>query len=493
MHKIGKNIIFLYIRLVFTMCLSLYTSRLLLINLGVESFGIYNLVGGIVVMMAFLNSAMASSTQRFLSFELGNDANFSRVLRNSKTLHYIIGGIVFVLAEIIGLYLINNYLNFGSVNIYVVNIIYQLSLLSFIINVVNVPYMSVVMAKQDMGFYAALGIVEGLLKFLAAYILVYLTDERLIYYSVFILFVTFILALTSRVFIIKKYKNLVSGKLLYDKSLMKEMAAFAGWNMIGVFAGIGYNNGVNILLNMFFGITVNAARAIVFQIQNAINTVVTNLQIAFNPNIIEKYAKNDKKEYLNFIFISTKLSFIIIMMMIICLYLNLNEILIFWLKDVPENTDLYLKIVLIDVIIGALVGPLHTLIQASGKVKIYQIIVSGILLLNLPISYFLIKANYNAEITFMVALWLNLLSYFIRLFLLNRLVQFNAWIYLKKIVIPVIICLVILVISKMILINNSNLLLTFYMLVIFTISASVLFFNSKDFKSILSVVKNVKK
>jgi O-antigen/teichoic acid export membrane protein len=327
---------------------------------------------------------------------------------------------------------------------------------------------------------------------LAAFVLFYFKDERLIYYSVFILFVTFGLAVTSKIFVLKKYKNLVSGKLLYDKPLMKEMSTFAGWNMIGVFAGIGYNNGVNILLNMFFGITVNAARAIVFQVQNAVNTVVTNLQIAFSPNIIQKYAENDKKEYLKFFYISTKLSFIIIMVMAIFLYLNLNQILVFWLKDVPENTDLYLKIVLIDVLIAALVGPLHTLIQASGKVRTYQIIISGILLLNLPLSYLLIKSNYGAEITFIVALLLNFLSYFLRLLLLKRLIQFNVMVYLRTIVIPAILCLGILFISRSVLIDSDNLLLTFYMLVIFMICAFVLFFNLKDIKAIFSVIKRDK-
>lgn len=493
MHNIGKNIIFLYVRLIFTMCLSLYTSRLLLINLGVENFGIYNLVAGIVVMMAFLNSAMASSTQRFLSFELGDDFNFSKVFRNSKTLHLIIGGIIFILAEIGGIYLINNYLNFGNANIYTVNIIYQLSLLSFIVNVVNVPYLSVIMTKQDMVFYAGLGMFEGVMKFLVAFILVYLPNEKLIYYSVFILVISFIVAAISKFFVVKKYKNVVSGKLLYDKSLFKEMSVFAGWNMIGVFAGIGYNNGVNILLNMFFGVTVNAARAIVFQVQNAVSTVVANLQVAFNPNIIKKYAENDKKEYLNLLFLSTKLSFIIIMVMVIGLYLNLNQVLLLWLKEVPQNTDIYLRIVLIDIVIASLIGPLHTLIQASGKVKIYQIIISGILLLNLPISYFLIQANYGAEITFIVALGLNLISYFIRIFLLKHLIAFDVLLYLKRIIFPVIISLGIVAFSTKVFYEVQNILLTLYILSIFIISATVLFFNRREIKSFFLIFKRVER
>lgn len=473
------------------MCLSLYTSRILLSNLGVENFGVYNLVGGIVVMMAFLNNAMTSATQRFLSFELNNESAFKNVFFNSKRLHFYITLLVFVLAEIIGVFFIYYYLDFGNADKHIVFIVYQFSIFSFLINIISVPYLSVLLSKQNMNFYAGIGIIEAILKFSNAYILIYLKDENvLIYYSLFVFVTSLLIGSTNILYVKKKYTNLITGKLVADKKLIKEMMSFASWNLIGVFAGIGYNNGVNMLLNVFFGITVNASRAIAFQVQNAVNTVINNLLLVFNPNIIKNYAENNKKKYMQYLFLATKLSFFLIMIMVLILYINLDEILGIWLEIIPRNTSLFLKIILVDLIFVTLSNPLHTLIQASGKIRNYQIIISTILLLNLPISYILLNNGYEAYVTFIVALGLNLLCFGLRLGILKYQINFNLKSYFLVILIPstAILAVISLVYKFALQINHIE--LSIVLIILFIFLYAVLLVKKNEYILIFSMLKS---
>lgn len=491
MFTLGKNIFFLYLRLIITMCLSLYTSRILLSNLGVENFGIYNLVGGIVVMMAFLNNAMTSSTQRFLSFKLNDDFAFKNVFLNSKRLHFYIAVLVFVLAEIIGSFLIYYYLDFGNVDKHLILIVYQFSIFSFLVNIISVPYLSVLLSKQNMNFYAGIGIIEGILKFGSAYILIYFKNENvLIYYSLFVFITSLLIVIIHIFYVSKKYMNLVKGKLIADKRLIKEMMAFAGWNLIGVFAGIGYNNGVNILLNVFFGVTVNASRAIAFQVQNAVNTVINNLLLVFNPNIIKNYAVNDKTKYMHYLYLATKLSFFLIMIMVLILYINLDGILGIWLKVVPQNTSLFLKIILIDLICVTLSNPLHTLIQASGKIKNYQIIISIILLLNLPISYMLLKFGFEAYITFIVALGLNCLCFILRLSILKYQINFNLKSYFLSILLPSIFILAVISMVYKLALKINHIELSIILITLFVFLFAVLFVKKNEYNLVFNLIKN---
>lgn len=434
--KIAKNTLFLYGRMFFAMIISLYTSRLILEALGVEDFGIYNVVGGIIVLLAFLNHALAASTQRFIVFELGkNDLNeLKKVFNSSVFLHWIIAVLVLVLAETAGLLFLNFQMNIPIGRIYAANWVYQFTVFSFLVTIINVPFLSLIMAYEKMGVYAIIGIVEVFLKLIIVLILFKINSDKLIMYSFFLFLVSILTSFSHRIFAIKRFHNLKSSSFTWDKAVIQRMATFAGWNLIGVGAGVSYNQGINILLNIYFGPVVNAARGISFQVYSALNNFVTNFQIAINPSITKEFAKGNIKESLSLVFSGTKFVFFLTLVITIPFLIDTERILTWWLKIVPENTIIFTKLIVIEVLIGSLSGSLQNFVQSTGKIRNYQLVISGILLLNLPVSYFFLENGFGSEVTFLVSIVVSFFALLMRILILNREVSFPGLLFFKEII-----------------------------------------------------------
>lgn len=443
--RIAKNTLILYGRMLLSMLVTLYTSRVVLNTLGVEDFGIYSIVAGVVIMFGFLNNAMSASTQRFLTYESakGNESGLKKIFNVSITNHLIIAIIIFIIGETIGLWFLNSQLNIPSERMTAANWVFQFSIFSFVTSVCLVPYNSVIIANEKMEAFAFIGMAEVILKLIVVFLLTMIEFDQLIAYSALLCLVTIIVKVSEQIYCKLHFNETKNVELAWDKNLTKEMGSFAGWNLFGVAAGIGYGQGVNVLLNIFFGATINASRGIAFQIQGAISSLITNFQIALAPAITKSYARDQNKETFDLVFSSSKLSFYLLLIFAIPLLVKTNDILLWWLKIVPVYTVIFTKLIIIDLLISSLSGPLHILVQATGRIRNYQILVSGILLLNVPFSYLFLRLGYSPEITVVISIFFSLIALFARLFILHFSMRFPVNEYFKKVIFRIIIVAVI--------------------------------------------------
>lgn len=424
-RRIAKNTAMLYFRLLFSMAISLYTSRVILNALGVEDFGIYNVVAGIVVIFGFLNNAMSASTQRFLTYEMGRgDLNqLKHIFSMGITIHILIALIVLILSETAGLWLLNAKLNIPSVRISAANWVYQCSIFSAIITILYAPYIAAIIAHEKMNVFAIVSLIEVVLKLFITILVALLGFDKLKFYAVLVFFVSLAIGIIYALYCKSKFAECTI-RVFWDKNLFKEMSSFARWNLLGVFAGITYGQGVNLLLNVFFGPTINAARGVAYQVQGAVNAFITNFQVAVNPQITISFAKGDYQYMHSLIFSASKYSFYLLFILSLPLLLETEFILKLWLKTVPEYTTIFTLLVLIDILVCSLSGPLQTTAQASGNVKLYQIVVSGILLLNLPVSFILLKLGFAPQATFIVSIMASFVALFARLIILKMIMSF---------------------------------------------------------------------
>ena len=412
------------------MLVSLYISRIVLKVLGITDFGIYNVVFSVVVMFAFLNSAMSVATQRFLTIEIGRDdyEMEQKAFRTSVTLHLIIAAIFFVLAEAIGVWFLNAKLVIPPERLLSANWTFQFAILSMIISIVGTPYSATVISHEHFNLYVYIGIFDVILRLIMVFSLQLFAADKLVMYSFLIAIITLLIQLTYKIYCNKKFTT-TAFSFYWDKKLVSKMSSFIGWNMFGVIAGIGYNQGVNNILNLFFGPGVNAARAVAFQVLSAINQLISNFQSAVNPSITKEYAQG-RYSY-NLIFSSSKFSYFLLLFFCIPIYFKTDWILKVWLDVVPPHTHEFVRLVIIDVLICSLSGPLQTFVQATGKIRNYQIIVSSIILLNVPISYLVLLKTGEPNYAFIVAIGLSLLALIARLLVLRNMLKFPAWSFTK--------------------------------------------------------------
>lgn len=411
--------------MLFTMLVSLYTSRVVLDVLGVEDYGIYVVVGGIVVMFGFLNNAMAAATQRFITIEIGrgDSTQLNCIFNMSVTIHTLIAIAVLILSETIGKWFLNTHLNIPTERMSAANWVYQFSIFAFIINILNVPYNATIIAHERMSVYAYVSIVEVILKLVIVFMLVWFDFDKLKLYAVLVFSVSLIIRIIYTIYCKQKFEE-CKYSLIWDKQLFRQMSTFANWNLFGVFAGIAYMQGVNFLINVFFGPAVNAARGIGFQVMMSVNAFVTNFQIAVNPQITKSYAVGDEKYMYSLVFSSSKYSFYLLLFLSLPVLIETKFIFELWLKEVPAYAIIFTRLILLDMLIGTLSGSLQTLVQATGNIRRYQVIVSGILLMNLPFSYLLLKLGYAPQITFIVSIIFSFMALLARLIVLKRLISF---------------------------------------------------------------------
>lgn len=432
--RIAKNTLMLYIRMLLIMGVNLYTSRIILQALGVDDFGLYNIVGGVVVLFTFINNAMVASTQRFLNYELGrnNPEEAQKVFSASLSIHFAIAAVFLILAETVGLWFLNTYIQIPPGRETAANWVYQFTIITSIINIIRTPYNASIIAHERMSFYAYISIIEVVLKLLVVY-LVYLFADRLISYAALITIVTLIVFGGYYLFCRKKFP-ICRYKFEYNKQRYISIASFSGWSLLGSVANMGGQQGTNILLNMFFGVAINAAMGIANQVNAAIYQFVSSFQTAFNPQIIKSYAAGDKNYFINLILNTSRYSFLLLFFLALPVYLCTPDILQIWLGSVPEHAVEFCRLMLIFSLIDAIQGPLWVSAQATGRIRNYQLLMSSLILLNIPIIYILFLFFDNPEIALIVRIGINVITATARVIYLNRLYKFPIIRYIKEVV-----------------------------------------------------------
>ena len=438
-RRIAKNTVMLYIRMLLIMAVTLYTSRVVLNVLGVEDFGIYNVVGGIVVMFSFLNGAMATSTQRFLSFSLGkNDQEqVARVFSMSMTTHISIALIVLLLAETFGLWIFYRYLNIPPERMGAAQWVYQLSVLTFCISIIRVPYNAGIIAYERMSFYAYISIVEVCLKLGMVILLQYLGSDKLILYALLMALTTGIVTFIYKLYCCKTF-SVCRYHYFWDKHLYKELISFSGWSLFGSAANVGVQQGINILLNVFFGVVTNAALGIANQVSSAVSQLVGNFQTAFNPALVKSYASGDYSYFVRLIFQTSRFSYFLLFIIALPLYLCMPFVLKVWLDIVPEYTVVFCRWMLVFVLIDAVSAPLWISVQAIGKIRSYQLLMSALIFLNIPLSWLLLRLGKDAEWVMQVRVGINLLTFICRIIYLQKRKVISSYLYLREVISPVV-------------------------------------------------------
>ena len=438
--RIAKNTIFLYVRMLLIMLVTLYTARVVLRTLGVEDYGLCNVVGGVVSMFAFLNGTMSGATQRFLTFELGlkEKGNFSKVFGAAFTIHVVLALIILFLAETIGLWFVCNKLTIPPERFSAALWVYQFSILSTIVFVISIPFNACIISHERMGAFAYISIIEVLLKLLIVFFLDLIDFDKLKLYAVLMFLVQLSIQSVYMLYCHKSFKD-AKVRLIWDKTLLSRIANFAGWTLFGGLASVGFTQGLNIILNMFFGPAVNAARAIAVQVDNAIQSFVSNFQMAMNPQIIKRYAAGEVTEMRKLVFASSRYSFFLMLLFAIPIFIEAPVILDLWLDTVPDHTVNFLRITILVILINTLSNPLITSVNATGKVRNYQIIVGTILLMILPIAYFVLKLRSVPELAFVVYVAVSFVAQIARYILARRLVNISNAQYLKNVLSPIVI------------------------------------------------------
>lgn len=416
------------------MAVSLYTSRIVLNTLGVEDYGIYSIVGGVVILFSFFNNAMSIATQRFLSFELGreNIKQLRRTFSMSLNVHFGIALLILFFAETVGLWFLNTQLNIPAERMKAANWVYQFSILTFLVNIIRVPFHSTIIAYEKMSFYAYLSIIEALLKLGVVFLIQISLYDKLIFYGFLIFIVSLLILLVYKIYC---NRNFDSSRyyFFWDIKLFKTLISFSGWSLFGSLANVGSKQGTNILLNIFYGVTVNAAMGIATQVNNAINGFVHNFQTAFRPQIVKSFASGDNKYLMQLIFQTSKFSFFLLYFIALPILLNTEIVLQLWLKNVPEYAVGLVRLILIYSLLETISGPLWMTVQATGKIRKYQIIISFIILSNLWASYLFLKLGYSPYFVLWIRIFINFFSLVFRLIYLKKMISFPVLKFLKKV------------------------------------------------------------
>lgn len=434
--RIAKNTLMLYVRMLFSMLVSLYTSRVVLNTLGVEDYGIYNVVGGFVSMFSLISSSLSASTSRFLTFELGRgDADkLKRVFSTSLSIHVALALLSLLLLETVGVWFLNTHMTIPTARLGAANWVFQASVLSFMLGLFSVPFNASIVSHERMSAFAYIGILDVCLRLLIVLFIAYSpwAFDRLIVYALLLVAVSGTL---QCIYIIYCGRHFAECRLRFsfDREYWKEMSSFAGWNFIGCTAGLLKDHGVNVLLNLFVGPVVNAARGVAGQVNVAVCSFASNFMTALNPQITKSFAIDDKEYMMMLVERGSRFSFYIISLFALPIILETDFVLTIWLKHYPEHTVSFVRLILLLSLTDVLSNTLISLQNATGHIRNYQIAVGGMLMMNFPLSYLCLKWGFLPESTVVVALVVAVACLLLRLAFLHKMVGLSARRYLRKV------------------------------------------------------------
>lgn len=416
------------------MAVTFYMSRVVLDVLGPVDFGIYDVVGGLVTMFSIFSGSFSFAISRFLAIELGrnNRQRVNLVFSTAINIQLFISFIILALVELIGVWFLNNKMNIPVDRLLASNWVLQCSIFSFVVNLLSLPYNALIIAHERMRAFAYISLIEVFLKLGITYFLYLRLSDGLIVYSILLFFVTICVRVVYSLYC-KKYFPECKYNWMCDKKVLKEMAAFAGWNFIGVTSGVLRDQGVNILLNLFCGTIINAARSISMQVYMGVNSLVNNFLTALNPQILKSYASGDKKYMMQLIFNGARFSYYLLLLISLPLIIETDVILSFWLRAVPPHTMIFVRLILVFALSESLSLPLITGMFATGKIRNYQLIVGGIQMLNFPLSYLLLYLGVEPEGTVCIAIFLSQVCLFMRLYMLRSMIGLSVKAYMEKV------------------------------------------------------------
>lgn len=417
--RIAKNTLFLYFRMLFLMLISLYTSRVILEALGIEDYGIYNIVGGFVSMFALISAALTSACTRFLNFELGK-GDLERqniVFSTAVTIQWGLAIIVTVLSEVIGIWYVNNIMVLPPERLTAANWCFQFSIFNFCMNLITVPYNASIIAHENMKTFAYIGLIQGFAQLGISCLVYFEPFDRLVFYALLLMILQFVIRYSYQVYCRNHFKE-CRYRFVLDKPLLKQMFSYSLWHLIGNGAAVLKNHGVNLVLNFFFGPAVNAARGIANQVDNAVGQFVGNFMMAMNPQITKSYAKGDYSYMFSLVNKGARFSFYLLLFLSLPVIINADYILHLWLKQVPPYTIVFSQLALIAMLINSLSYPLITAQNATGNVRNYQIVVGGVELLNLPFSYLCLYFGMPPTSVVFVSIFVSVFALGVRLIML---------------------------------------------------------------------------
>ena len=435
--RVARNTLMLYFRQILIMAVSLYTVRVVLNVLGAEDYGIYNVVAGVVTMFGFLSGAMATASQRYFSFDIGKGdvEHLKKTFAVTFQIYVLLALVIVLVAESLGLWFVNTKLVIPEARLTAANWIFQAAIVSFLLTLITTPYMASIIAHENMNVYAYASIIEVALKLGIVFLLRDLPYDKLILYGLLLAAVALVNTSIYRFYCRLHYAEC---KVLFvrDGALFREIISYSGWNLFGAAVGVVKNQVINILLNLHFGTIVNAARGVASQVNSAVVNFGQNFSTALRPQIIKTYAAERKDETMNLVFRGCKFTFFLMYLFALPLCLEMKTILSLWLKNPPEYSVCFTQLALIDAVIDSISYPLMTLAQATGKIKLYQGLVGGVLLCNLPVSYIALQFGVSAYAVMIVAICITVTAFLVRLIIIKHLAKFSIRNFIQKTILP---------------------------------------------------------
>lgn len=436
--RIAKNTGVLYIRMLFLMAVGFYTSRVILQALGVDDFGTYNVVGGFVAMFAVLSKSLSSAASRFLNYEMGkgNDENLKKVFSTTVNIQIVLAIIIAIFCEAVGIWFVNNKMVIAPDRLYAANWVFQFSVFTFCSNLLTVPYNAAIIAHERMKAFAYVSIFEGIARLAISYAVMISPIDTLIFYAALICLLQFSIQMMY-VSYCKRHFEECTYHFVYDKPMLKEIFSYSGWNFIGTASATLRNQGGNILINLFFGPAVNAARAVANQVLQAVDGFAQNFMMAIKPQITQNYASGNYEYMMTLVFKGSRMTYYLLYTLSLPILLNTEYLLDLWLEEVPDHAVLFVQLTLIFTMLEHISGTLITAQLATGKIRNYQLVVGGLQMLNLPISYIVYRLGGFAESFLIVAIICGIGCLFARLYMLRTMIDLKIRRFVKEVLLNI--------------------------------------------------------
>lgn len=440
--RIAKNTLTLYGQMFLGMLIGLYTSRVVLNELGVEDYGLYSVVGGVVAMFGLLNTSMSGTTSRFITVALGQGSTdrLKQLFGLSLTIHILLGMLIVLLAEPIGLWFMQNKMQIPESRMDAAIWVFHCSVVTAFFHILNVPYNAMIVAHERMGIFAYFSLIDLFLRLGVVLTLPYFATDKLKLYAVLLLGIQILMQIIYWQYCFRNFHASRVGPA-WDKDKFKEMSSFAGWSLFGDSSVLLFSQGINILLNVFFGPAINAARGIAVQVQSVVHRFIGSFQTAINPQLMKSYAAKDYLYMHKLIYSSSKFSFFLFLLLATPVFFEAHALLVWWLKIVPEYTVTFLRIILLISLIDCLANPLVISAKATGKIRKYQSILGTFLLMIVPISYVFLKLDFPPYTVFVVHLVVASIGHCIRVLLIKPLIDLNGKEYVRQVILKVLIVL----------------------------------------------------
>lgn len=435
--RLAKNTVLLYGRTLLVMAITLFTSRVILESLGIEDYGTYNVIGGFVAMFSMVGGTLITATQRFINVELGKkeDGNVNKIFNTAIGIHTILVIVLLLLFETFGLWFLNHKMSIPEGRLWAANIVFQCSIIAFVLNILSMPFNAIIIAFERMKAFAYITLLDAVLKLGICYLLFLTKEDRLILYAILLMLISIMNNVIYYLYCKRQFPEESRLHVVRDKESYIRQTSFAGYTFLGSIAAILATHGVNVVLNLFCGVTVNAARGVAVQVQHAVTKFVNDFMTALKPQITKTYASGEVEKSMSLVYRGAKFSYFLLLILSVPILFKTSEILTLWLKKYPDYSTIFVQLTLIYALITVLSTPLTTIILATGKIKSNALIIGGLRILILPLSYLVLKLGFAPYSVYIVMILIDTISIFTRLFILKSITGIKFKPYIKQVLI----------------------------------------------------------